>query len=162
MSSDNTPALPLPAWPSDDAAPVGLREPASALARAIARLVPWRYDRQLVAGVTPEPGSPLAVHVARLTSDTERRQLVEALRQAQREAENGPVMFTSRIPVDDAAVAEAAAAIDEVCVRLSAPRPVRAHGVARLRLLLSNGTGPLYQDGRGDLTAALRAVLAEL
>jgi hypothetical protein len=45
---------------------------------------------------------------------------------------------------------------------LHSPRPVRARGVARLRLLLSDGTGPLYRSGRGSLAAELRGVLAAL
>jgi len=40
--------------------------------------------------------------------------------------------------------------------------PVRARGMARLRILLSDGRGPLYRTGRGTLGAALRGVLAAL
>jgi len=47
-------------------------------------------------------------------------------------------------------------------VRLHAPVPVRARGIARLRMLLSDGTGPLYRPGRGSLGAALLGVLAAL
>jgi len=39
---------------------------------------------------------------------------------------------------------------------------VRARGMARLRMLLSDGTGPLYRAGRGSLAAELRGVLAAL
>ena len=46
--------------------------------------------------------------------------------------------------------------------RLTGPRPVSARGVARLRLLLSDGAGPMYWPGGGDLGAELRAVLAQL
>jgi hypothetical protein len=160
MSHDN--ALPPPVWPDDDAAPAGLHEPASALARLSALLVPWRYDRQLVAGATPTPGSPLAVHVERLTSDSERQKLTTTLRELLHEGHDAPAPFSSRIPVNQAAVASAAGHIDDIAARLSGPRPVRAHGVARLRMLLSNGVGPMYEEGRGDLAAALRGVLAEL
>jgi hypothetical protein len=34
--------------------------------------------------------------------------------------------------------------------------------MARLRILLSDGSGPLYRTGQGTLTAALRGVLAAL
>jgi hypothetical protein len=34
--------------------------------------------------------------------------------------------------------------------------------MARLRILLSDGRGPLYWPGRGTLNAALRGVLATL
>ena len=47
-------------------------------------------------------------------------------------------------------------------LRLQSPRPVSARGMARLRLLLSDGVGPLYQFGRGDLAGRLGAALAAL
>jgi hypothetical protein len=49
-----------------------------------------------------------------------------------------------------------------VVVRLRGPRPVSARGVARLRLLLSDGCGPMYWSGSSDLGAELRVVLAQL
>ncbi len=52
--------------------------------------------------------------------------------------------------------------IDQVTLRLHSPRPVSALGMARLRLILSDGTGPLYRFGRGDLAGRLGAALAEL
>lgn len=152
MTYDGT-AFPPSAWPA------AFGTPAS---RLLARLMPWRYDRQLLAGVAPEPGGALAAHIARLTSDTERRQLISALGFVVREAGVRPTLYSSRIPLDEGTVSSAVTHIDEVRVRLEASRPVRALGVARLRLLLSDGAGPFYEDGRGNLTVALREVLAEL
>ncbi|MGV0746180.1 hypothetical protein [Mycolicibacterium sp. XJ870] len=162
MTHDNIPALPQPAWSADDAAPTGLREPGTPLTRLAVRVAPWRYDRQLLAGAAPEPGSALAVHVARSTSGSQRRQLASTMRYVLRELHEDPALYSSRIPLEDDTVASAATLIDEIRERLEAPRPVRAHGVARLRMLLSDGAGPLYRDGRGELSVALRAVLAEL
>jgi hypothetical protein len=71
-------------------------------------------------------------------------------------------VVSSRIPLDRSAVAAAAETIDRVRMRLHAPRPVSARGVARLRLLLADGAGPMYRFGRGDLGAELRDVLALL
>jgi hypothetical protein len=59
-------------------------------------------------------------------------------------------------------IASAEALIDEVTLRLHAPRPVSARGMARLRQLLSNGTSPLFRHGRGDLAGRLGAALAAL
>jgi hypothetical protein len=39
---------------------------------------------------------------------------------------------------------------------------VNARAIARLRLLLSDGDGPVYRFGSGDLGSELRLVLAEL
>jgi len=158
---DNT-ALPQPMWPGDDAAPAGLREPGSPLARLAARLFPWRYDRQLLAGIPPEPGSALAVHVARLTSRSQRHAYAGALRQVLRCLHEDPALYSSRLPLEDSTVASAATLFDEIRERLEAPTPVRAHGIARLRMLLSDGASPIYRGGEGNLTGHLRAVLAEL
>ncbi|ULE32406.1 hypothetical protein K3G64_20130 [Mycobacterium sp. IDR2000157661] len=47
-------------------------------------------------------------------------------------------------------------------MRLTAPAPVAARGMARLRVLLADGNGPLFRYGRGDLSGRLGAALAEL
>ena len=52
--------------------------------------------------------------------------------------------------------------IDQITLRLHSPRPVNARGMARLRLLLSDGDGPVYRFGRGDLEGRLGAALAAL
>jgi hypothetical protein len=64
--------------------------------------------------------------------------------------------------VHSEAVHHASGVIDEVCDRLVDPFPVRVRGMARLRILMSDGLGPLYRSGRGTLTAALHGVLAAL
>jgi hypothetical protein len=125
---------------------------ASITTRVIAELFATRFDKQLVAGVAPEPGSVLAAHVARLASAGERRELAEALHQ----------IVCETHPVDRSAVAAEVGLIDQVVLRLLGPRPASARGVARLRLLLSDGAGPMYWSGGGDLGAELRVVLAAL
>jgi hypothetical protein len=52
--------------------------------------------------------------------------------------------------------------IDDVTFRLQSSRPVSARGMARLRRLLSDGCGPLYRHGRGDLERAARRSIAAL
>ena len=69
---------------------------------------------------------------------------------------------SGRVPMHRANIASAEALIDEVTLRLHAPHPVSARGMARLRQLLSDGTGPLYRYGRGDLAGRLGAALAAL
>jgi hypothetical protein len=135
---------------------------ASIITRVIAQLFATRFDNQLVAGVAPEPGSVLAAHVSRLASAGERRHLAEALRHSVCDAHSRRPRMSARVPVDRSAVAAAVGLIDQVVLRLTGPRPVSARGVARLRLLLSDGGGPMYWPGGGDLGAELRAVLAQL
>jgi len=130
-------------------------------ARLRACLYAGRYDQQIEDGVTALPGSPLALHGARLTSARERNDLACTLRVAVYDAEVGG-RFTAHVPVQADAVRLCAEVISAVCNRLEDPFPVRARGVARLRILLSDGRGPLYRTGRGTLGAALRGVLAAL
>jgi hypothetical protein len=52
--------------------------------------------------------------------------------------------------------------IDAITLRLHSPRPISARGVARLRVVLSDGCGPMYRYGRGDLSGRLGAALAAL
>jgi hypothetical protein len=135
---------------------------ASTLTKLRARLFIRRLDLQVAAGVPAPVGSALAVHTARLTSTREREQLARALRACVRDARSGRATLSSRIPVHRAGVVAAEDLIDDVTVVLHSPRPVRARGMARLRLLLSDGAGPLYRPGSGSLIAELRGVLAAL
>ncbi len=52
--------------------------------------------------------------------------------------------------------------IDEITLRLHSPRPVTPRGIARLRVLLADGVGPMYRYGTGDLEGRLGAALAAL
>jgi hypothetical protein len=134
----------------------------SLAARVMAWLQPYRLDRQLAVGVPAPAGSALAVHQARLTSVPEREAIARALRNAVHEAcvPGGPL--SSRIPVHSNNIAAAEDLIDTITLRLHSPRTVSARGMARLRLVLSDGCGPMYRFGRGDLGGRLGAALAEL
>jgi len=137
------------------------RGDAPVLVRLRARLFAARYDRQIENGVSPAPGSPLAVHRARLSSPRERNDLADALQLAVHDA-YCPSDFNARVPIRSDAVHGCMELIDAVCDRLTEPFPVGVRGMARLRILLADGRGPLYWPGRGTLNAALRGVLATL
>ena len=130
--------------------------------RMMARLRAGRFDRALAVGVPAPAGSALAVHAARLTSDAERQAVAKVLRHAVRDAKGTRATRSVRVPMAWANIASAEALIDEVTLRLLARHPVSARGMARLRQLLSDGTGPLYRRGGGDLTGRLGAALAAL
>jgi hypothetical protein len=120
-----------------------------------------KFDHLLAVGVPAPAGSPLAAHQARLTSTAEREAIARSLRQALRDAHNGAV-FSSRIPLHARNIAAAQQLIDAITLRLHSPRPVSARGMARLRRVLSDGSGPFYWYGKGDLSGRLGAALAEL
>ena len=134
----------------------------SLVARVTARLRAYQFDRQLAVGVPAPAGSALAVHEARLTSMAERESIAWALRQAVHDASVGGTPRSPRIPVDPSNIAAAEDLIDAITLRLRSPRPVSARGMARLRVVMSDGYGPLYRYGRGDLSGRLGAALAEL
>lgn len=143
-----------------DATEIGGRASWSTHLRA--RLFAGRYDRQIEDGVSPVPDSPLALHGARLISARERDELAHALRLIVHDADFAAGHSHSRVPVRSVAVHHSAEVIGAVYDRLADPFPVRARGMARLRILLSDGCGPLYRSGQGTLIAALRGVLATL
>ncbi|MGV0717642.1 hypothetical protein ABQE93_19770 [Mycolicibacterium sp. XJ662] len=135
---------------------------ASLAARLTARVRAAKFDRLIAVGVPAPQASPLALHYARLTSADERASVARALRKAVRDARSGGLLRSSRLPMHVPNISAAEAMIDTVARRLESPQPVGARGMARLRELLADGSGPLYRFGRGDLTGRLGAALAEL
>jgi hypothetical protein len=138
------------------------RPRASLAARLSALLRAGHFDRQLAVGVPALEGSAIAVHQMRLTSVDEREAIARSLRFAVRDARSGVNPLTSRVPLHPTNITDAEDLIDRVTLRLHSPQPVSARGMARLRLLLADGGGPLYRFGRGDLKGRLGAALAEL
>jgi hypothetical protein len=131
-------------------------------ARLIARLRAGKFDRLIAVGVRGTDGTPLAAHEERLTSVAEREAIARSLRQAVSDAHGGGILMSSRVPLHIPNVTAAEDMIDAVTLRLHSPRPVSARGMARLRQVLADGTGPFYRYGRGDLNGRLGAALAEL
>jgi hypothetical protein len=121
----------------------------------------YQLDRHLAVGVPARPGSALAVHEARLTSVAEREAIARTLRRAVADA-HAAGGRSSRVPVHPNKVRAAEDIIDAITLRLHSPRPVGARGMARLRLVLADGAGPMYRFNRGDLSGRLGAALAAL
>ena len=131
-------------------------------ARLTVRLFAWRFDDALAFGGTVAPGTALGLHAARLTSDRERDGVVLALRRVSRQARETRPLRSTTVAVHRANVVAAEDAIEAVALRLRSPRSVSAMGMARLRRLLTDGAGPMYAGGMGDLDGRLRAALAVL
>jgi hypothetical protein len=130
-------------------------------ARLAARMRAAKYDRMLAVGVRAPAGSALSAHEARLTSMAEREAVARALRRALTDARDGAGL-SSRVPLNIPNLIAAEQVVDEVTLRLHSPRPVSARGMARLRRVLSDGSGPFYRFGHGDLRGRLGAALAAL
>lgn len=132
--------------------------------RMWARLFATRYDLQIERGVTVAAGTPLAAHYLRLASRREREDLAAGLRRMLEDVGRLPSRpgVRLRVPLHAEAVERSAEVVQDVLARLLGPLPVRARGMARLRILLSDGRGPVYGPGRGTLAASMRGVLAAL
>jgi hypothetical protein len=75
----------------------------------------------------------------------------------------GGHVWLSRVPVRRPEVLDAADELDVLAARLAAPGPVDVRGVARVQLLLTDGTGPLYFRGAtDDLRARVADALSRL
>lgn len=147
--------------------PTGTREPElgprpSVVARLVARLRSGHLDRMIAVGVPAPLGSAQAAHETRLTSSAERESIARSLRSTVTDARGRGVLLSSTLPLHVPNITAAEDVIDAVTLRLHSPRPVNARGMARLRQILSDGTGPLYRYGRGDLRGRLGAALAAL
>ncbi len=132
--------------------------------RSWARLFAARYDQQVERGVRVEPGTPLAAHHARLSSIRERRDLAASLTALMSDAGliRAIAGMTTRVPIRGDVVRSSAPVVGDVLARIAGPLPVRPRGVARLRILLSDGRGPVYRAGSGSFAAAMRGVLAAM
>lgn len=135
---------------------------ASLSALLIARLCAGKFDRMLAVGVVPSEGSALSVHEYRLTSVPERESIARSLRRCVHDAQDRRAPLASRIPLHTPNITAAEEMIDKITLRLHSPQPVNARGMARLRQVLSDGAGPFYRYGRGDLNGRLGAALAAL
>ncbi len=112
--------------------------------RLAARLRAGTLDAALVAGASPESSVPLALHAEHLCAYSQRRLLASSLRRLVALSE-APATRRRSMPVNRVAVQRACGELESLADRLAADGPVDVRGVAKLRALLSDGTGPLYQ-----------------
>jgi len=140
------------------AVPVRLRR------RVEAMLLSDRLDRVLAAGVEPESDVLLALRAETLAGAQTRTRLAESVARLLRAADE-PDQALSRGP-SMAVLPRVRAArpqLEELVARLRASVPVSACGVAQARLLLRDGSGPLFRyEAREDLALLVNRVCAAL
>ena len=120
-------------------------------------------DRALAAGAGPYAGALIAVRAQQLTTARSRRQLARGLARVRRDAADGLSGWTAAVAPDSHEVAAAARQIAAVERRLRDGGRVDAAGAAMLRLLLTDGSSPLYDPvGAGSLARHLRSVAGAL
>ena len=130
--------------------------------RLVARLRAHTLDARLAAGVPPERSAALSLRAARLIQPAVGIALGRRIDIVIDQAE-GHVPARARVAARRRAVFEAGAELAALSRRLAAPEPRAARGVAQVRLLLTDGTGPLYSPRAGEeLRAAIRRARAAL
>ncbi|MGD9619988.1 MAG: hypothetical protein AB7G47_06820 [Mycolicibacterium sp.] len=143
---------------------------AGLLARAAARVLSPRLDRQLAAGCPATAGALLGAHAARLGSSAERHNLASSLRlmlcRALTPGHSSPSMQYARpayalLQPNYAAIVAAQATVRRIIALLTdSNRPIKPRAIARLRILLCDGTGPLYQGSRESLVEELHVIIS--
>ena len=132
-------------------------------ARIATRWRPRNLDKALAAGVPPEANAALALRAQQLTELTRRRSIADALRRVLREAREGAPIEPARIRPSRIRVASASEELNALAETLEDPGPVTASGVAQAWILLTDGTGPLYNPySRTSLCAGAARAAREL
>ena len=126
--------------------------------RLLTRLRGSALDGQLAAGQEPEHSCRLALRAAQLVAPGNREQLAAAWERMIVRAQSPRRPGDPTAPLARAPIAAARRQISELTAALRVARPVPAGGVAMARLLLTDGSGPLYSS---RAPVALSAALAE-
>jgi hypothetical protein len=114
--------------------------------RLTARWHPRPLDRALAGGIPPEASAALALRARELTEFERRQSIAGTLRRVLSEAREGVHRPSGRIRPDQSRVASAGEQLSALADTLADPGPVAAAGVAQAWLLLTDGTGPLYNE----------------
>ena len=129
--------------------------------RLTARLRAGTLDRQLAEGAAPETSVALSLHASRVYEPSQRHFLARSLIRLADSSDAPSARF--RVPVDHEALRRAYHELEAIADRLNRDGPVSVQGVARIRLLLADGTGPLFRAARPEqLRRELQSALAAL
>jgi hypothetical protein len=131
--------------------------------RLAARVRPRRLDRALAGGTPPEASAALALRAQQLTEPESRGSIAHALRRIIREAQQGCRPALGRMMPSGTRVRAARDELSRLADTLDEPGPVAAGGVAQALILLTDGTGPLYNPhSRVSLCAGAERAAKEL
>jgi hypothetical protein len=138
-------------------------ERSSAVSRVRARVCARQLDRALARGISPDSRAGLSVHAHELIGVRARSTLSRSIRRLLDDALHPLRPLSFNVPVCRSKVLRSRRTLEELAERLAGDEPLNACGVARLRLLLSDGAGPLYVHGHADdLEPALQGAIAAL
>jgi hypothetical protein len=136
---------------------------ASATDRLATRLLSRTLDREIAAGASPDVSVPRSLRAAYLVKQRTRLLFAGSLASAVTEATAPPRLRGAQVPVARRNVASALEPMRALIARLRLDSPVTACGMARVHLLLVDGSGPLYYLGSPeDLATLVTDALVEL
>lgn len=125
--------------------------PPTLVRRLRVQLHKGRLDRQLADGFGSDPIEDRELRARQLARPRTRRQLARSLRARVKDAERpAPSRITAAVPLSRRAVVRWRESLLGLAERLERPDPVNPCGVARVLVLLTDGTGPLYDPGAAD------------
>jgi len=132
--------------------------------RVLARVRARALDRALASGVPADTSPALWQRARALSRSSVARELGQQLCRIVQEAHEPRRMPGMRVM--GAARERVLAAEDDLRVlasRLQSGEPIAAHGIAKVHLLLSDGTGPLFhRDSDRNLSEAIREATSAL
>jgi hypothetical protein len=135
----------------------------SAGERLLARVLTWRLDSALANGACPDSSAPLSLRAHRLISRTTRQGLSREIHRILRDAKRPPPPHDPRVPICGRKIIQAGPALEQLAAQLLYPGPVDARGVAHVKILLRDGSSPIYQRPQADdLQAAVHTAIDAL
>lgn len=120
----------------------------------------WRagsIERRLARGAAPESDAALALRAQALVGTCFRRALAREVQRVVVDARGRHAWLARQVPTRRREILAVADELEAVVERLRGPEPVSARGVAQVRVLLTDGSGPLYYHGA---TSTLRSAVA--
>lgn len=112
--------------------------------RLSARIRNRRLDHALAQGTSPESSPALALRACRLTKLSRRRTIAEGLLRVIGETRRALPPGRARISPRLLQVVAARDELNRLADALASPGPVASRGVAQAWILVTDGTGPLY------------------
>ena len=131
--------------------------------RLAARLCGTSLDRQLAAGGSPDASVRLALRARLLGRAATRAALARRVTDVIADAERGPGLRSTRMPVCRRKVLRARPQLEALARRLLVVGPVAPEGVAIVSCLLHDASGPVYvRPNADDLAVAAEAACRAL
>jgi hypothetical protein len=135
----------------------------TASTRLLARVHSVDLDRRLANGASPDSSALLSLRAQHLQSPSSRRALALGFRRRLAAARRAPHPFDRRVPLARDEIRRHANLIEELAARLEAREPADPRGIARGRVLLCDGSSPLYTgSSEAELGQALQRAIDEL